>query len=88
MTRTLAEVFGRTKDGSPPPIPYPDSAVALAGAIYSLCHLAATSKADTVVVLTQLHAASILTAELHERMEQYRNWIPALPEIPAPVKAP
>lgn len=84
MSRSLVNFFGTMPDGSNIPLPYTDTARTLAGAAFDLCDKAHTGRGDTLVALTLLHSASLVVAELNERMERYRLWIPPIPPVPMP----
>ena len=87
--RNLADVFGTwPEDEGSTPI-YTGSALELAASIYSLVHLAHTTKdADGAATLNTLHAASLLCNELWERLRPYGRWTPPPPRIPGPLGDP
>jgi hypothetical protein len=79
--RTTAEMFSSTRSGASLPLPYPESKLALAEGIAELLRQARDiAGRDTLAGLSLTHAASLLVAELHERMTPIRDWIPPIPE--------
>lgn len=80
----LDRIFGTMPDGSRVKPPEPIAPHALSEAIHHICRLADTMPGDSVVALSLLHAAALLVAELHVRMERYLVWIPPVrpPDVP------